>query len=392
MTTVRGHVEARVNWLPVWAVTAGTFLLVTAEQLPIGLLTGVGDSLSVSEGTAGLLVTVPSLVAAIAAPVVPLLIGTLDRRLLLAGLMALMTAANVVSALAPNYPVLIGSRFLVGVAVGGFWAVAGGLAVRLVPPAHVARATAVVFGGVGAANVLGVPIGALLGTWAGWRVAFAALGALALVTFVVLLAVLPPLSAAQPVRLRELAGQLANRGVRIGIVATLLVVTGHFCAYTFMSPVLQDISGVDERFIGALLFGFGAAGIIGNFVAGALLPRSLYRTVAGIVAALAVVLLVFPVAGGRPATGIGLLVAWGLAYGGVSVSLQSWMMRVAPRSVEAATALWVATFNLAIGLGALGGAVVIDTLPLRGVLLGAGGLLLLAGCAVLAARRTPALR
>jgi predicted MFS family arabinose efflux permease len=390
--SVHGRAEVRVRWLPVWAVTVGTFLLVTAEQLPIGLLTSVGASLSVSEGDAGLLVTVPSIVAAIAAPTVPLLIGSLDRRLLLAGLMALMTGANVVSALAPNFAVLIGSRVLVGIAIGGFWAVAGGLAVRLVPPAQVARATAVIFGGVGAANVLGVPIGAVLGTWAGWRVAFGALGGLALLTLVALLAVLPSISADHAVRFGELAAQFGDRTVRIGIVATFAIVTGHFCAYTFMSPVLQDISGVDERYIGPLLFGFGAAGIAGNFVAGALLPRSLYRTVAGIVAALTVVLLVFPVIGDRQATGIGLLIAWGLAYGGVSVSLQTWMMRAAPRSVEAATALWVATFNLAIGLGALVGGIVVDSLPLRGVLLAAGVLLLLSGGAVVTVRRTPALR
>lgn len=133
-------------------VALGTFLLVTAEQLPIGLLTSVESALSVSEGTAGLMVTVPSIVAGFAAPLVPMVVRSLDRRILLVGLMTLMTVANLGSALAPAFAVLVGSRVLVGIAIGGFWAVAAGLAVRLAAPADVPRATAVIFGGVGAAD------------------------------------------------------------------------------------------------------------------------------------------------------------------------------------------------------------------------------------------------
>ncbi|MEV5574783.1 MFS transporter [Spirillospora sp. NPDC052269] len=238
--------SARSRWAAVSAVALGTFLLVTAEQLPIGLLTSVGSALSVSEGTAGLMVTVPSLVAAVAAPLVPVLVGGMNRRLLLLGLMALMTLANVASALAPNFAVLVASRVLVGVAVGGFWAVASGLAVRLVAPANVPRATAIIFGGVGAANVFGVPLGTLLGEFSGWRIAFATLSALALVALFALLAVLPSLAASEPIRLRLLAAQLRNPGVRVGILATFLIVTGHFAAYTFVSPALQKLSGIDE--------------------------------------------------------------------------------------------------------------------------------------------------
>ncbi|MEV0235826.1 MFS transporter [Nonomuraea sp. NPDC050786] len=372
------------------AVAFGTFLLVTAEQLPIGLLTPVGSALSVSEGAAGLMVTVPSIVAAVAAPAVPLLVGRMDRRLLLVALMGLMTLANLASALAPNYPLLIAARVLVGVAVGGFWAIAGALAVRLVPASHVPRATAIIFGGVGAANVFGVPIGTMIGGLANWRIAFGALSALALAVLGALLAVLPPLAAAQPVGLRRLAGQFGNQGVRAGILATFLIVTGHFSAYTFISPVLRDLSGIDERLVGPLLFGFGVAGIVGNFVAGAAVAKRLHRTVLSIAAALGVTVLLFPVAGPTGAGGVTLLVVWGLVYGGVSTSLQTWMIKAAPQAVEEASALWVAVFNLSIGLGALAGGAVVDTLPLQGILWLAGGLVLAAGLVAWSARRNPA--
>ncbi|MDF5754274.1 MFS transporter [Spongiactinospora sp. TRM90649] len=370
----------------------GTFLLVTAEQLPIGLLTPVGSALSVSEGTAGLMVTVPSIVAALAAPVVPLLVGRMDRRILLVALMGLMTLANIASALAPDYPLLIASRVLVGVAIGGFWAIAGGLAVRLVPAEHVGRATAIIFGGVGAANVFGVPIGTVIGGLADWRIAFGALGALALGVLVALLAVLPPLAADRPVALRRLAGQFRSQGVRVGILATFLLVTGHFSAYTFVGPVLRDLSGIDQELVGPLLFGFGAAGIVGNFVAGAAVSGRLYRTVLFITAALGVTMLIFPVAGLTAVGGIVLLVVWGLVYGGVSTSLQTWMIKAAPQAVEEATSLWVAVFNLSIGIGALAGGTIVDALPLRGILWLAGALVLAAGVAVWTARRNQSLR
>ncbi len=378
--------------MAVSAVALGTFLLVTAEQLPIGLLTSVGSALSVSEGTAGLMVTVPSVVAAFAAPLVPMLVGAMDRRLLLLGLMALMTASNLASALAPNFAVLVGSRVLVGIAIGGFWAVAGGLAVRLVASADVPRATAVIFGGVGAANVFGVPLGTLLGDFTGWRIAFSSLSALALVTLTALLAVLPRLVASQVIRPKLLMEQFRNPGVRVGIVATALIVFGHFAAYTFVSPVLQKLSGIDEGYVGPLLFGFGVAGMIGNFVAGSALSRRAHRTVLVISVALAVAMPLFLLMGRTVVGGVILLIVWGLSYGGVSVGLQTWMIKAAPQAVEAAASLWVAVFNLSIGLGALVGGVVVDSLTLQGVLWLGGACALLAALAVWTARTNDALR
>lgn len=230
--------------------------------------------------------------------------------------------------------------------------------------------------------MFGVPIGTVLGDLAGWRIAFAALSGLALVVLIALLGMLPPLAASQPVRPRHLVNQFRNRGVRVGILATFLIVTGHFAAYTFVSPVLQDLSGLSGNLVGPLLFGFGLAGMVGNFVAGAAVARQLRRTVLVIVGALAAVLLLFPLLGLSTVGGITLLVAWGLVYGGVSVSLQTWMIKAARQAVEAATALWVAVFNVAIGLGALIGGVIVDALSLEGVLWLGGACFLVTALAV----------
>lgn len=362
-------------WAGVWAVALGIFCLITSELLPVGLLTPVGVELGVSDGTAGLMVTVPGLVAGFCAPLVTVGAGRLDRRVVLCALIALTAAANIAAALAPGFAVLLAARVLVGVGVGGFWAVAGGLAVRLVPPRHVGRATALVFGGVPAASVLGVPAGTLLGELGGWRTAFAAVGALGLITLAALLLLLPPLPPTGHVSFAQLPALLrSNRGVRAGVAVTFLVVTGQFAAYTFVRPVLQDVSGIDAGYISILLLGYGLAGVAGNFLAG---TRGVPRTLLTVSLCLTAFLASIAVLPGA-AAGTALLLAWGLAYGGVSVSLQRWMLISAPASAEAATSLMVAMFNLAIAAGALLGGLAVDRLAVAAAPLGGAALMLVA--------------
>ncbi|MFH7595457.1 MFS transporter [Streptomyces racemochromogenes] len=345
------------GWAAVAAVSLGIFCLITSELLPIGLLTPVGADLHVSDGTAGLMVTVPGIVAGLCAPLVTVGAARIDRRRVLCALIGLMAAANLAAALAPGFTVVLAARLLVGISVGGFWAIAGGLAVRLVPAHRVGRATALIFGGVPTASVLGVPAGTLLGELGGWRAAFAAVGALGALALAALLLLLPALPPAAPVTFAELPSLLrANAGVRTGVAVTFLVVTGQFAAYTFVRPILRDVSGVDAGSVSTLLLGYGLAGVAGNFLAG---PRDPRRTLLTISTALAGVLALTAVLPGAVA-GTCLLLVWGLFYGGVSVSLQRWMLRAAPRDAEAASSLMVAMFNVAIAAGALAGGLAVD--------------------------------
>ncbi|MFB6613638.1 MFS transporter [Streptomyces sp. NPDC056367] len=376
------------GWAAVCAVSLGIFCLITSELLPVGLLTPVAAGLGVSDGTAGLMVTVPGLIAGVCAPLVTVGAGRLDRRYVLCVLIALMTAANLAAALAPNFTVLLTARLLVGVSVGGFWAMAGGLAGRLVPERHVGRATALVFSGVPTASVLGVPAGTLLGDLGGWRTAFAAVGGLGLVTLTALLLLLPPLPPTQRIAFRELPALLRrNRAVRAGVIVTFLVVTGQFAAYTFVRPILQDVSGISADRVSMLLLGYGLAGVAGNFLAGA---RDAYRNLLLISSLLTVVLALIALLPGAVA-GTALLLAWGLVYGGVSVSVQKWMIKAAPTAAEAASSLMVAMFNLAIAAGALFGGLAVDGLSAPAAPLGGAVLMLAAAVTVWATaiRRRP---
>jgi predicted MFS family arabinose efflux permease len=376
------------RWGAAWAVMVGVFVLVVAEQLPIGLLTQMSPTLNVTEGAAGLSVTVPSIVAGIAAPLVPMVVGRMDRRILLVALMVMMTAANAASWLAPTFEVLLMSRVFVGIAIGGFWAIGGGLAARLVSAANVPKATSIIFAGVAAANVLGVPLGTILGDSLGWRFAFAALGVAALISLACLILVLPALPAQTPIGARVLLDQLRNGVVAVGLAATLLAVAGHFAAFTFVGPILHDIAGLPVSAVGPMLLAYGLVGLGGNFAAGALLGRSITGGVITILAVIAAALGVLPAAGLQPVSGVVLLLLWGLFFGGLSVSMQTWMIKAAPTAVEAATSLWVAVWNLSIGLGALAGGIAVDTLSLPSAVWFAGALTVSAVLLVAIARPT----
>ncbi|WP_334665013.1 MFS transporter [Streptomyces cyaneofuscatus] len=394
MTTVETGVPAAApgrspvkGWLAVMAVTLGVFSLMTSELLPVGLLTPVGTALDVSEGTAGLMVTVPGLVAAVSAPVVTVATGRIDRRIVLVVLIGLMGAANLASAFATSFTVVLVARFLIGVSVGGFWSIAGGIALRLVPARHVARATAVIFGGVETASVLGVPTGTFLGDLSGWRTAFGAVGVLGLVSLVCMLFLMPRIPAGQSLTFSALPRVFVrNAGVRIGIALTFLVITGHFLAYTFVRPVLQG-DGIGDRSIGVLLLTFGIAGICGNFIAGALVARRLRHCVMGISVVLTSGMVLLAVVDTGALSAGALLVLWGLGYGAAPVTFQTWILDAAPDATEAATSLHVSAFNLSIALGALFGGFAVDGIGTTSVLWTGAGLTLLALVVVGGARR-----
>lgn len=375
------------GWSAVAAVALGIFALMTTELLPVGLLTPMAADLGVDEARAGLAVTVPGIVAAAAAPLTTTVAGRIDRRLVLAALLALLVAGNLVTAAGPDLTAVLAARVAIGAAIGGFWAVAGGLAPRLVPARRVGAATAVIFSGVSAASVVGVPLGTLLAEAYGWRAVFGAAGLLGLVALAGVLAAVPPLPVERSVRPADLGGLLRSGGggggVRIGVVLTLLLVAGHFTAYTFVRPLLHAQAGMGAAAVGWTLLLFGAAGLAGNLLAGVLVGRGVRGALGGIAGALALAVLLLS-AVGAPWSGALVVGLWGLAYGGVSVGLQTWMLQAAPEQAEGATSLFVATFNAAIALGALGGGLALGAAGLRGALLLAG-VLLVAALALVAA-------
>ncbi|MGW4383057.1 MFS transporter [Kitasatospora sp. NPDC004531] len=349
-----------VQWLSVWAVMLGIFSIVTTEILPIGLLTSIGSDFAVSDGMAGLMMTMPGFLAALSAPLVTVATARFDRRAVLAAFMALLAVANGLAAVAPGFWLVLVSRALVGVVIGGFWSIGAGLAGRLVPGRAVGRAVSVIFSAVPLGSVLGVPAGTFIGDAAGWRVAFVVLGVLAVGVFALLLAAMPALPSEGATRLGVLGGLCRRVNVRFALLLTFLVVLAHFGAYTYVTPFLEQVTHVGPGAITVFLLVYGAAGILGNFLGSTLVVRRPRLGFGAAAALLAAATLLLPVLGGSKVGAPVLLFVWGVAYGAVPVSSQTWFAKAAPDAPEAASVLFTASFQATISLGALLGGAVVD--------------------------------
>lgn len=343
-----------------FTVTVGIFLIVTTEIMPIGVLTQIAADFQVSNGIAGVMMTIPGVVATIAAPTVTVATAQIDRRAMLCLLLAVLAVANLLTMVASAYRVVLLGRTLVGLTIGGFWSIGAGLADRLVPDNAVGTARAVIFSAVPLGSVLGVSAGTLLGQVAGWRMSFLVMGILAAA---VTGALLPSLPALPPVRVTHasvLLVLLRGPRVRLGLAVTFLVVLAHFATYTYVTPFLEQVTRVNARTISTFLLVYGLAGLVGNILAGWAIARSLRCTFLVCGSLLAATLLLLPILGATNGVTLGLLAAWGLAYGAVPVCSQTWFLSSAPQAPEAATVLFTSSFQLTICIGALLGGVIVD--------------------------------
>ncbi|WP_371526507.1 MFS transporter [Streptomyces sp. NBC_01283] len=379
----------RGGWPAVIAVTLGIFSIVTTEILPIGLLTPIGDSFGISDGTAGLMMTLPGIIAAVAAPTVTVTTGRVDRRRMLCALILVLALANFLAALAPGYWLMMVSRVLVGLVIGAFWSIGASLASRLVPEAQAGRATAVIFSAVPLGSVLGVPAGTLLGQLVGWHVVFVVMGVLTLAVLAALVVTVPPLPPQHVTQIAVLRALLGAPRVRVGLAATFLIVTAHFGTYTYVTPFLAEVTHAGPRTVTLFLLAYGAAGVLGNFLAGAWArraPRATFATAAGL---LATATLLLPALGtGKPGA-LALLLLWGIAYGAVPVCSQTWFVTAAPHAPEAASVLFTSSFQATISLGALAGGMVVDAASTTTVMTVGGVAAVLAALTVTPAGRRP---
>jgi predicted MFS family arabinose efflux permease len=348
------------GWAAVGSVAAGSLTLVLSEFLPIGLLTEMGAGLGVSDGVAGLTMMAPGLTGAISAPVLTLAAGKVDRRTILLGMSALFALSNVVAALAPNFTVMLAARMVLGVALGGFWTIGGSIASRLVAERSVASASALVMAGISAGTVVSLPVGALIGQLADWRFAFGAAAVLAIVVLGAQLVLLPRIPVNQVIKLDTLVALTRNKKARAGLVATAFVFAGHFLAYTYLVPYLEDLARVSAGLISTLLLTYGVAGLVGNFVAGATLTRKPLATLVTAIVGMAATVVLLPMVAGSTVGVIALVAFWGLAWGALPLSLQFWMLAAAPVAKEGGLALFVSVIQVSLATGSLVGGLVVD--------------------------------
>ena len=370
------------HWLAAGSVGTAAFALVTAEFLPVGLLPAMAADIGITEGQAGLMVTMAGILGAIAAPAVTVGAGRLDRRVVLMVLVGLLVASNLVVALSSSYPVLLLGRLLLGIGVGGFWCIGVAIGPRVVPEPTGTRGTAIIFAGISLGTVAGVPAGTFIGDIFGWRIAFAAAAAIGLVVLAAQAWLLPSLPPQRAIRWRDLPSLLRVPKARIGLLAALVMFGGQFFAYTYIAPFLVQITGLGSGMVTGLLLAYGVAGFFGNIVGSWLAGKDARSAVAATALVLGVSALALAAFGAIPLPAVAIIVVWGLAFGAMPITTQTFMFRAAAEALETGAALLVSLVQIAIALGATLGGLTVDGLGLVSTMV-VGGLVMLLGAPVI---------
>lgn len=384
----------RGGWAAVASIAGATFLLVTSEFLPIGLLGSIARAFGISDGTAGLMVTVPGIVAAVAAPSLALLASRVERRLVLSVLTVAIVVSSLIVMLATSWEMLLAGRVLLGIGVGGLWTFAVAVGRRLVPEASGGRATSVISAGIAIGTVVGVPVGVTIGSLAGWRVAFGATAAFGILVLTAQLLLLPRMPSLQRLDLRGLFSLLKVAKARTGLAAALLLAGGQFAAYTYLEPFLRGTARLDPAALAYALTAYGVAGIAGTFLGERAMARSSYIAFTGVALALSIAIAAAGLLGDR-GFAIPLVALWGLAFGAIPVCIQIWLHQAAPDRFEAGSALLVSVFQIALASGAFIGGLAADSsgIPaamLLGAMLAAAAFLVVLASGLRISRPLPA--
>ena len=374
------------------ALTLSAFAIGTTEFVIVGLLPTIAADLGVNLPSASLLVSLYALGVAVGAPVLTALTGKIPRKTLLLSLMVLFTLGNLLAWKSPGYETLVIARILTGLAHGVFFSIGSTIATSLVPKDKAASAIAIMFTGLTVALVTGVPLGTFIGQHFGWRETFLAVSALGLVAFVGSLLYVPSTIAhSKPASLLQQVQVLGQPRLLLVYAMTAVGYGGSFIAFTYLAPILQQISGFSAGAVGAVMLVYGVSVAFGNIWGGKLADKKgPVRALKLIFLLLAAVLLLLTFTAPHPVLVVITVLLWGaVAFGNVA-GLQVYVVQQAehftPRAVDVASGLNIAAFNLGIAGGAWGGGLIVEHLGLVHtgwigalVVLGAFGLTALSG-------------
>ncbi|MBB3255261.1 DHA1 family inner membrane transport protein [Paraburkholderia bannensis] len=355
--------------IPLLALAISAFAIGTTEFLIMGLLPDVARDLGVTIPAAGLLVTGYALGVAVGAPVLAVLTSRMPRKLALQLLMGVFIIGNVLCALADNYSLLMVARVVASFAHGSFFGIGAVVAASLVPQEKRASAIALMFSGLTLATVLGVPFGTAIGQQFGWRVAFWIVSALGVISLIGVSALVPNKHDSGPVSLGHEVRVLRDPQVWMALGMTVLGFGGVFVVFTYIAPILEQVSGFSPRGVTLMLVLFGVGLTLGNTLGGKLADRALMPSLMGILVALAVVMAIFTKTSHSSVAAAITLFVWGVAAFATVPPLQMRVVAKAAAAPNLASTLNIGAFNMGNALGAwLGGlaierGVALDALP-----------------------------
>ena len=351
----------RKEMLPLVGMTISAFIFNTSEFMPIGLLTDIAGSFSISESKAGMLITVYSWIVMLLSLPLILLVSKIDFRKLFMGTIALFGICQIMSVLAPSYGVLMASRIGVACTHAIFWSIASPGAIRLVNDEHRSFALSMVVTGTSIATIAGLPLGRLVGQYMGWRVTFLIVGIIAFAVLVYMAFVFPKIASGEQFHVRDLPALLKNPVLICLYVQTILFVLGYYTVYSYIEPFMQQVAKLQNNVITIVLLIFGATGLLGSYLFSKLYDRHRFAFIGTVMATLLVWLLLLLPASKSLATMVILCAFWGITAMAFNVTTQSEVIRsVDEKGAAVATAIYSGLFNLGIGGGSWVGGIVCD--------------------------------
>lgn len=348
------------NWGAVLAMSLAAFALVASEFMPVSLLTPLAADLQITEGQAGQGISVSGLFALLTSLLIAGVAARVERKRLLLALTVLMIVSGTVVALAPNYPVFMLGRALIGVAIGGFWSLSAATAMRLVPEPQVPRALAIVNGGNALATVIAAPLGSFVGGLIGWRGAFFCVVPVATLAAAWLMISLPSIKAQGVAKNSSLLHLMKRTPVALGMLAVSVFFMGQFMLFTYLRPFLEAVTQVSASGLSLILLVLGLAGFAGTFVIERFLKKSLFLTLGIIPLVMAGIALALVIFGSSTAITTLLLGLWGLVATAAPVGWWTWLSKTLPDDAETGGGLMVAIIQLAIASGAIVGGLMFD--------------------------------
>jgi predicted MFS family arabinose efflux permease len=371
-------VKPQAAWGAVLSMALCVAMLIASEFMPVSLLTPMAEGLRATEGQTGQAISISGLFAVAASLLVTSVAGTLNRKWVMVATTALMLLSLVLVAVASNFAILMVGRALLGVCIGGFWALATAVIMRLVQAQDVPRALALMYGGQAIAAAFAAPVGSYLGGVFGWREVFWALTPIVAINLVWHVVALPSLPTHQKQDFRAMFDLLKRRYFLRGLAACMLSWGSAFTMFTYLRPFLEKVTGVDVTTLSVLLLLLGCAGFIGTWAAGRFLKGNVapfLKLPALVMGAATVGLLLF---GFSTVAAALFMMIWGAMNTLFSVIWMTWMSQNADDAPEAAGSLMVAAIQASILLGAVVGGFLLDGFSIRATFIGSVVLAVLA--------------
>lgn len=377
--------------LPILLLSAAGFTVLTTEFLIVGLLPPMARDLGVTVPQAGLLVTLFAFTVAASGPFLTALLNGMERKRLFIGTLVLIGLSNTLAAFAPNIWVMAFARLVPAFVLPVFWSLASETAIDLIGPERAGRAISTVALGIVCATVFGIPIGTLISDALGWRSAFGVLAVVAFGKALMLLLLFPAVRVKkQRISVMRQLGILRDPLMAGHVLLSVLVFTGMFTAYTYLADMLERLAGFDGSLIGWTLMAFGAIGLIGNTLGGRMVDRNplgASMLFSGLMAiGMAALVPGMDTRWGMAAT----LGMWGISQAALFIVCHVRLMKAAPEAPAFAASLNISGANLGIGLGAIIGGHVIDSIGVAS--LGFAGAALVGVSVVLALTLMPVRR